>query len=322
LTATLSVAGYGCSSSSGGRRGTGGAAGATANAGSSNNGGSSNTGGGANNGGSTNNGGTSGGSMGSAVNQVKKPMASMDTGAPGGVAAMTDATQAGGGGLVTNTAQAGDEGDSVWTEMEDIDGDGVLDEYQVLVDDETGDKYVWYDTVIEAFCTDGSDANSTVILVYIAADDAWTMMWDSDCPEDEGLVYACGLDAEGNAVADSCGVCTVDAEGVLQCGDPGTTGDGDVVGDGDVSGDGDIGGDGDVQPPIVENPYACQCAFDCDGFQDVTDVGAYCAESLEGAQVAVQADCEGLFLPDECATLTCECACEDSTEFTCEATAF
>lgn len=313
MTVALSVTSYGCSSSSSGRRGTGGAAGATANAG-TNSGGTTNNGGSANNGGANNNGGAP--NMNDLASMVKKPMASMDTDAPEGVATLTDATQAGNGGdLVVSTAQAGDEGDSLWESQEDIDGDGVLDDVTILVDDETGDKYVWYDTVIAEFCSDGSDANSTVILAYSAANDAWTMFWDSDCPEDAGLIYGCDLDAEGNATA--CGTCTTDPETeTLVCEGASTGGDGDIVPEVDAGGGG--GGDGDVQPPIVESPYACQCAFDCDGFQDITDVGGYCAESLGGAEVAVQADCEALFLPEECATLVCECACEATVEFSCE----
>lgn len=319
MTVALSVAGYGCSSSSGGRRGTGGAAGTTANAGSNN--------GGGNNGGSSNNGGTTnGGNNGGAPNmddlasQVKKPMAAMETGAPAGAATQTDATQAGNGdSLIVNTAQAGDEGDSVWESQEDIDGDGVLDDVTVLVDDETGDKYVWYDTVIEAFCSDGSDANSTVVLAYSAADDAWTMIWDSDCAEDEGLLYACGLDAEGNA--SDCGVCGVDEEtGELQCigaGEPVGGGDGDVT-----VPEVDAGGGG-TDPTTTLNPYECACIADCDStLYESTELAGYCAESLNGGIELAEADCYSSFGVGECVDLVCECECQDSTQFTCDEGAF
>jgi hypothetical protein len=314
VTAVVTATAAGCASSSGGGRGTGGASGSTGNNTAGNNGtGGAHTGGGGttNHGGSANNAG--GPSMADLANMVKQPMGVMTTGLPDGIATSTDAEQAGTGELLVDTLQPGDTGDSVWVSEEDIDGDGVLDEVTTLVDDETGDKYTWYDTVIAGFCADGSDANATVVLAYTAETDSWTMMWDSDCPEDEGLIYACGLDADGNAT--ECGVCEVDAATgtVLNCQGVGSTG-------GDEPPAPDAGGG---EPPIiVENPYACQCAYDCDGFQDVTNVGGYCAESLAGAEVAVQADCEGLFLPDECATLVCDCACEATVEFSCEATAF
>ena len=152
---------------------------------------------------------------------------------PSGDPDATDATSVGEAGLSTDTAQDGDDGDELWNVMRDFDGDGTEDDGVVVFDDETGDLYVEYETFIDGWCLDGTGTFAGVLEVYYSeATDL--VLWDSDCPEDSGVVFGCELDADGE-VTDSCGSCKL--EETWSCTDFNDSED-PATGDGD----GDSGG--------------------------------------------------------------------------------
>lgn len=149
----------------------------------------------------------------------------------------TDATSVGLHGLNTDTEQEGDMGDDYWIIMTDLDDDGVEDRVLVVFDDETDDLYFEYTTVIEDWCTDGSDGNADVLEVYYESRSVDVVLWETDCQEDAGIVFGCDLDSQGQPT-DNCGVCD-QRDGVWICETPD-----------EPAGD----GDGDTDPDTMVDP--------------------------------------------------------------------
>lgn len=162
------------------------------------------------------NGGSGSGGKMARMPKPPRPAAVTSSAAPSEAPMDTTATSAGVGGLKTNTAQDGDTGDETWLLQEDVDGDGVPDDVYVIVDDETGNKYVWFEGTIDAWCTDGSNAAATYLTIFTDGKQDSTVLFETDCPEDANLTFGCDVDSDGNPSA--CGVCAIDdASGEWVC---------------------------------------------------------------------------------------------------------
>ncbi len=160
----------------------------------------------------------------------------------------SDATSAGLHGLNTDTEQEGDSGDDQWNISVDLNEDGEDDVVVVVFDDETGDLYFEYKTVIEDWCIDGSDGNADVLEVYYETRSVDVVLWETDCEEDAGIIFGCDLDSNGD-ITDNCGTCS-QSDGVWICEEDADAGPGGNDGD---------GGDGDsmVDP---DDPDRCSIA--------------------------------------------------------------
>jgi hypothetical protein len=116
-------------------------------------------------------------------------------------------------GASVNTAQDGDTGDEYWVVSEDLDGDGTPEEIFYVYDDETGETYVWFQLTVAGSCDDGTDGTGDFFAV-VQDDGSGTWLVESDCAEEEGLLFGCDFDTNGNDTA--CGYCEI-AGNALVC---------------------------------------------------------------------------------------------------------